>query len=127
MPPPTRKRTPNSNTFIFDQNNARKINAMRRIKELDFDIKNLKHKMDNYDEKIQSLKKKRGISVSNPNHGMDMAVVLKTSSAKKDKEKCASRIRKKKESIASLKKSLSQSKDLRGGTKTRKTKKKSTK
>lgn len=45
----TRKRTPNSNTFIFDQNNARKKNAMKSINDLNIEIGNLQDKEDEYD------------------------------------------------------------------------------
>ena len=115
MPQNTRKRTPNSNTFIFDQNNAQKKNAMKSINDLKEDIINLRDKQEEYDKLLYSLRKKHGISTSNPNHGLDLTVLLKTKSAQKNKKNCVSRIRKKEERILSLKKSLSSSNDLKGG------------
>lgn len=124
--PATRKRTPNSTTFIFGHNKNRIKMAINDIEELKTEILNLQIKKEEYEDIIRTSKKnRRGISFSSPNHGlMNLGVSNKTKSAQINQQNCVSRIKKKKDKIANLKKSLSGEKDLRGGRKssTRKSK-----
>lgn len=101
----TRKRTSNTATFLSAQNSARKKNAKEDIKELKGEISNLKQKQAKYERIINKYIIKHGLAKAHK----------ETEFEHKNKMKCIDLIQKKKEKIVSLEKSLSRTKDLRGG------------
>jgi hypothetical protein len=104
----TRKRTSNTATFVYDQNSARKKNAKNEIKEVKTEISNLEKKQVKYERIIKKSIMKHGIKNLAKAH-------KETEPEHKKQMKCVGLIKKNKEKLLSLEKSLSRSNDLRGG------------